>query len=363
MARQQLEEPQRDDGHPFLREHARAIRGHEREQLACGGDGFVGDRRDAVEEEVEPALTVAEASHRVEPTVVVLAMSLEEEAQVEERLGEQLPVLEQERHEQATDAAVAVEVGVDGLELHVQESGAYQRRQRVVGVQVLLEGAEHLAERVRWWRHVRGVAGSASADPVLAATHLAGELLGAADAAHESSMRLVQEPHRERQTLGSGELGARVGERVEVVAHLLDVGVRRGALRGARLGLEREQVDERRLRALDLGGQHRLFADERVDEPVQRRDHLAGQLEANQGLLRCTEARGQDDGRTRGRQPVRDEGRDRLSSNGGPVVRSRGSSGHGRFRSERPHDQVRGLGTPALPGRGARNEFFTNARR
>jgi hypothetical protein len=51
VARQQLEEPQRDDGHSFMREHSRAIRGHEREQLPCGGDRFVGDRRDAVEEE------------------------------------------------------------------------------------------------------------------------------------------------------------------------------------------------------------------------------------------------------------------------------------------------------------------------
>ena len=113
-------------------------------------------------------------------------MPLEEEAQVEERLGQQLPVLEQQRHEQASDAAVAVEVGVDDLELYVQESGTHERRQRVVCVQVLLERAEHLAQHLRRWRHVRGVAGTASADPVLAATHLARKLLGAAQAAHEA---------------------------------------------------------------------------------------------------------------------------------------------------------------------------------
>jgi hypothetical protein len=43
----------------------------------------------------------------------------------------------------------------------------------------------------------------------LAAPHLARQLLRTADAAHESLMRLAQEAHRERQTLGIGELGAR----------------------------------------------------------------------------------------------------------------------------------------------------------
>jgi hypothetical protein len=130
---------------------------------------------------------------------------------------------------------------------------------------------------------------------------------------------------------GIRELRARVGERVEVVAHLLDVGVGRGALLGAVLGLEREQVDEGRLRALDLRREHGLLADERVDEPVERGDHLPSQLEANEGLLSRTEALGQggvdDDGRIRGRQRVRDEGRDLLPTHGGPLVSSGGSFG------------------------------------
>ena len=204
----------------------------------------------------------------------------------------------------ATPKAVAIEVRVDGLELHVQEARAHERRQRVVSVQVLLERAEHFAERVRRWRYIRGVAGPASADPILAAAHLAGQLLGAANAAHESLMRLAQDAHRERQGVRVGELRARVGERVEVVAHLLDVCVGRGALVGALLGLERKQIDEARLRAFDLRREHGFFADECVDEPIPRRDHLPGQLEANEGLLSCTNALGQagvdDDGGSAG---------------------------------------------------------------
>jgi hypothetical protein len=63
-------------------EHPRAICGDQREQLSRGGDRLVGDRRDAVEEEVEPALPVAVAADGVEPAVVVLTMPLEEQAQV-----------------------------------------------------------------------------------------------------------------------------------------------------------------------------------------------------------------------------------------------------------------------------------------
>ena len=69
-------------------------------------------------------------------------MALEEKAQVKQRLGEQLPVLQQERDEQATDAAVAVEKRVDSLELDVHEGGADERRQVVAAVDVLLKIAE-----------------------------------------------------------------------------------------------------------------------------------------------------------------------------------------------------------------------------
>ena len=49
-------------------------------------------------------------------------MAFEEEAQVEERAREQAPVFEQQRHEQTTDASVAVEVGMDGLEPCVEQT-------------------------------------------------------------------------------------------------------------------------------------------------------------------------------------------------------------------------------------------------
>ena len=173
----------------------------------------------------------------------------------------------------------------------------------------------------------------------------------AATAAHQPLVRLAQEAHRKRQALGIGELGARVGERVEVVANLFDVGVGGGALLCAGLGLEREQVDERRLCSFDLRREDGLLAHEGVDEPVERRNHLPGQLEANERSLGCAEALGQGgvdhDGWIRGRQRVRDEDRDLLATYAGPFVSSGGSFGHRWLSSERPADLVRTPGKPA----------------
>jgi len=55
VPRQELEEAQAAP-RSCPREHARAIGSDEREELARRRDGLVGDRRDAVEEEVEPRL-------------------------------------------------------------------------------------------------------------------------------------------------------------------------------------------------------------------------------------------------------------------------------------------------------------------
>ena len=67
-------------------------------------------------------------SFGAQPAVVVVAVPLEEEAQVQERRRQELPVLEEQRDQQSSDAAVAVEVGVNGLELNVEQSRAHERR-------------------------------------------------------------------------------------------------------------------------------------------------------------------------------------------------------------------------------------------
>ncbi len=119
-----------------------------------------------------------------------------------------------------------------------------------------------------WWWNVDGVAGSAAAYPILAATRFAGLFVCAADAAHEARVGLVEKAHREGESAFAGELFAGVGERVEVVADLFDVGVVCGRGVGGG-GLVGEEVDEGGLCAFDLRGEYGLFAYEGVDEPVE----------------------------------------------------------------------------------------------
>jgi hypothetical protein len=120
MPGQELEQAQRRNRHPVAGNHPGAITGHEDVKLAGRTDRLVPDRAHAVEEEVEPPLPVTLPANGVEPPVVVLAMAFEVEAQVEQRLREQLPVFEQKRDEETTDASIPVEVGVDGLEAEVR---------------------------------------------------------------------------------------------------------------------------------------------------------------------------------------------------------------------------------------------------
>jgi hypothetical protein len=96
-----------------------------------GGEGGVGDLVDAVEEEGHPGLPVAVAAHAVQEVVVGGAVLLEVQAQVEQRLAEGPGVTEQTRDQQAADAAVAVQEGVDALELNVGETGPLEGREAV----------------------------------------------------------------------------------------------------------------------------------------------------------------------------------------------------------------------------------------
>ena len=125
------------------------------------------------------------AADAVEAPVVLGAVLLEEEAQVEERFAEQLPVLEQERDEEPPDAAVAVEVGVDCLELRVAEPCPDECRQfAALIVDEALEAGQEFAHRVRRRGDVGRVAGTGAANPVLAASDLSRAFISAGDIFH-----------------------------------------------------------------------------------------------------------------------------------------------------------------------------------
>ena len=104
-------------------------------------------------------------------------------------------------------------------------------------------------------------------------------------------MSAVEQAHRQRWRGGVRELRPGEYERGDVVADLLDVGRRPCGILASLHGLVVEQVYQRGLCALDLGGDDGLLTDEGVDEPVQRRHHRAGNLEPGDALLRGAEAR------------------------------------------------------------------------
>src|SRR4051794_12685463 len=93
----------------------------------CVGGG-AGHRNDAFEEEGKPFLPSAVRPDSLQVVVVRVTMLLEVQAQVEQRLLEDLLRTQQQRDEQAADAAVAVKERMDRLELHVSERRLDQQR-------------------------------------------------------------------------------------------------------------------------------------------------------------------------------------------------------------------------------------------
>ncbi len=176
---------------------------------------------------------------------------------------------------------------MDGLKLKVQEPGPNQGRQPIVRVDVALEIAQEPVEQV--WRRwdEDGVSWSRAAEPVLGAPDLPWLFVGTSRASHQTRMRSIEQAHRERQPFSAAKLFSRVRECVDVVAHFLDVRSRRRIVFALRL--ECQQVDQRGLRSLDLRRDHGFLPDEPIDEPVDRRDHLAGELETTELLLGTTE--------------------------------------------------------------------------
>ncbi len=72
-------------------------------------------------EEPQPGLPVALGAHRLQHVVVLLAMVLEVQAQEEDRVLEDPIGAEHKGDEEPADAPIAIEKGMDGLELHVGE--------------------------------------------------------------------------------------------------------------------------------------------------------------------------------------------------------------------------------------------------
>jgi hypothetical protein len=93
-----------------------------------------------------PALPVAFSAHGRQAPVVLGLVLLEVAAEVHQRLGQQAPMLQQRGNQQPSDAAVAIQEGVDGLELGVDQCDPHQRRQ--VGWRGVMDEALQVCQQI-----------------------------------------------------------------------------------------------------------------------------------------------------------------------------------------------------------------------
>ena len=293
--------------------------------VAGNAHAIVGCDVHALQEERGPTFPVSGGAHGRQPRVVLGLRPPERHAEVEQWLFEQAPVLDEQRDQQPPNAAVAVQERVDGLELHVREPSAHQRRQVAVGMPPPLQRRQRGRNVLGRRRNEAGGTRTPAADPVLRPPNLPRQLVAAADAAHQDAMGLAQKADAERQPVRIGEPGASVCEGVHVVAHLLDIFESLGAAGR----VEGHHVRERGLHPFDLRGEYRLLADETVQEPIGARHHHACNRKSGQSgqctgmKLRRRSMHGQR--RVRGRQRIGNERANILSHGAGDAVPAGGA--------------------------------------
>ena len=292
-------------------------------------------RRDphAFKKELQPRLPVTCFAHLAQEPEVGVAVSIEMETHVEERLPQHAGVEEHEGDEYSSHPAVSVQERVDRLELQVGQGDSDQRRHPVVaGVEEEFQVSHapvHGASR----RGYEGrVARPGAADPVLRAAEVARVLVPSASARHQHTVDLPDQAVR--QWKPPIEPAEPVSERGDVVRRLDDV-VERSA--GRFPDLQQQKVGQRRPDALDPGREHRLLADAvvREERPVgQQGRHAVQAAQADRGILQGRGERAVQRERRAGRKRLRHEGAHPFTAGHGDVVSSRRSSVHvwvGRF--------------------------------
>jgi hypothetical protein len=208
-------------------------------------------------------------------------MPLEVSAQVKEWLGEQVALDQHKDDEQASYTAVAVEEGMDGFELVVDEGDVQEGWQPCVTVYVVLQRAQGDGDLCGRWGNVGGLVQSCSgwADPVLYAAELSGIALLPSYSLYENGVHLSQETLGDRQLLQSPDAVLEGTYVVPDIPHVV-LALRLAEERG--LGLEGVEVDERGPCALDARGEDRLASEKGTGKQVRVREGPAQACELAQ---------------------------------------------------------------------------------
>lgn len=149
---------------------------------------------DSAQEEPEPTFPIALGADRSQAIVVLGSVGLQVEAEVEERSCEYASLAEEERDEEPPHASVAVEEGVDGLELSVRQAAVHQGGEPVSVVEEPLEGVKGLAHLVGWRWNEMGLVEAAPgrADPILGAPELARVVVPTSYSLKQLAMNLAE---------------------------------------------------------------------------------------------------------------------------------------------------------------------------
>jgi hypothetical protein len=174
----------------------------EGEEAAGGLYSTFGDFFHAFEEENEPFLPVAFFADGLQELVIAGSVLFEIQGEVEQWVPEHAFGVEQEGDEKAAEAAVAIQEGVDGFELHMGERGLDENGGGDgLVVEEIFQCAEALEQGIGRRGHMSGIARACAADPILAAPELAGFLVRATAVAKKHSVDFADEPKGNRQTL------------------------------------------------------------------------------------------------------------------------------------------------------------------
>src|SRR5713101_5772719 len=213
--------------------------------------------------------------------VILTAVLLEVRGEVQQRLGECPTKYEHQRDEQSTDPAVAVEKGMDDLELVVGQ-GKLDKQWEVPLVEEAFEVAERGAHLVGWRRDEYRVFERAPADPHRTRAQLAGETVLAANAGEEPFVHLAEQPNRHGEAFAYAPDA--VLHRTHVVLYLLRVF---GLLRRRVLaGLEAKELLDIGLGPFDPGTEHRLEPQVRPNEEMRVGDQTTHTAEPVDGAGR-----------------------------------------------------------------------------
>ena len=243
--------------------------------------GLGADLRHAAQEEREPAFPIAGVAHRLKTRIILSLMAFEEMRDVENRFRENLPFAEKKHDQQPPHPAVAVEEGVNRLELRMGQPDPDERGEIVVAVEKGLQIAQRTRHLLERRRHEDRVARRAAgrADPVLRPAQFARRRTAAAHARQQPLMHLTDQANGQRQVRQPFEP---VIHGRHIVDHFTRVP---GAAGRQKTRLGGEHVMERALRALDLAGEHGLLAHVHEREKARFGQGVDGAVQPAQGAV------------------------------------------------------------------------------